>query len=274
MDISTLYVGQGALAVVRHAREAILVDSHLPDEHAEVIETKLDRLLRDHSIPGLVLTGFDSDHCCPAGVEMILAKFEPEWVMYPTCYKDTDAADQVFSIIDRHIRKRRSTSRPLRRVSVRLDNIDVRLLNELSVNFSYELFSPHVDDMDNSNNSSIVLKLTAGGATGFSYLITGDTEKPRWERINELFDHNLRSDVMAAPHHGALTGAHAKTGLLVAPNTVLISAGIDSQYGHPNSQAVAYYRRIAKHVFATNIEHGVSLFTRRSGDDFETLLVR
>lgn len=79
---------------------------------------------------------------------------------------------------------------------------------------------------------------------------------------------------MAAAHHGARSGAHAETGLLVAPNTVLISAGVDSQYGHPNSQAVAFYHQIAKHVFTTNIENGVSLFTRRSGEDFQTLLVR
>ena len=225
-------------------------------------------------MPGLILTGFDSDHCHPGGVELVLSKFEPDWVMYPKYFKDTDCATEVFGIIDKHKRRRESTSHPLGKISVRLDKINSRTLSGLSAQFTYELFSPHIDDMDNSNNSSIVLKLSAGGATGFSYLITGDTEKPRWERINELFDHGLRADVMAAPHHGAISGAHPKTGLLVSPNTVLISAGVDSQYGHPNSQAVAFYRRVAKHVFTTNVEGGVSLFTRRAGDDFETLLVR
>lgn len=274
MDISTLYVGQGALAVVRHSGEALLVDSHLPEEHADLIGAKLDLLLRGYTVPGLILTGFDADHCCPAGVELILSKFEPAWVMYPKYYKDTDSAGEVFSIIEKYHRKRKSTARPLRRVSVRLDRLDSRLIPGLSAQFRYELFSPHIDDMDNSNNSSIVLKVTADGPKGFSYLITGDTENERWGRINELFGQALRSDVMAAAHHGARSGAHAETGLLVAPNTVLISAGVDSQYGHPNSQAVAFYHQIAKHVFTTNIENGVSLFTRRSGEDFQTLLVR
>jgi beta-lactamase superfamily II metal-dependent hydrolase len=274
MDVSTLYVGQGALAVVRHSGEALIVDSHLPDEHADVIEAQLRRLLRHHSVPGLILTGFDADHCSPAGIELILSKFEPTWVMYPKYYKDTDSAGKAFSIIEKFERKRKSTSRPLRRHSMRLDRLESRLLSDLSTQFSYELFSPHTEDMDSSNNSSIVMKVKGLRAAGFSYLITGDTEKPRWERINEFFDRNLRADVMAAPHHGATSGCHPKTGLLVIPNTVLISAGIDSQYGHPNSQAVSYYRQIAKHVFATNVEQGVSLFTRRSVDDFETSLFR
>ena len=62
--------------------------------------------------------------------------------------------------------------------------------------------------------------------------------------------------------------------LLVAPNTVLISAGVDSQYGHPHSQALAAYGQIAKHIFSTIVEGGVSLFTRIAGNDFQTDLVR
>jgi beta-lactamase superfamily II metal-dependent hydrolase len=255
-------------------REAIVVDSHLPDEHSENIETCLTRLLKDYTVPGLILTGFDSDHCHPGGVELVLSKFEPDWVMYPKYFKDTDCTTQVFAIIDKYKRRRQLSSHPLEKISVRLDKIDARNLSGLSTHFNYELFSPHIDDMDNSNNSSIVIKLSASGATGFSYLITGDTERSRWGRINDLFDHGLRADVMAAPHHGASSGVHPKTGLLVSPNTVLISAGVDSQYGHPNSQAVTFYGRVARHVFTTNVEGGVSLFTRRAGDDFETLLVR
>ena len=58
--------------------------------------------------------------------------------------------------------------------------------------------------------------------------------------------------------------------LLVSPNTVLISAGVDNQYGHPDSKAVKLYGQVAKHVFQTNIENGVSLHTKRKGDDFLT----
>lgn len=276
MDILTLYVGQGALAVVRNGGEAVFVDSFIPscdDKVQTGIEANLERFLRGHQTAGLVLTGFDADHCCPAGVELILSQYQPRWIMYPKCYKDTDCATEVFGIIAKHERRRQLSANPLRRVSVRVDRIESRMLAGLSNQFAFELFSPHFEDMDNSNNSSIVLKLTGYGESGFAYLITGDTENGRWDRINAIFGEALRSHVLDAPHHGSKHSTNAGTILLVEPNTVLISAGVDNAYGHPDPQAVAAYSKVAKHVYMTNVEGGVSLYTKADGPDFDTRLV-
>ena len=75
MDITTIYVGQGALAVVRHQGAAIIVDTHLPSSDRKLrdrIETDLSLSLYDHRVAGLVLTGFDADHSSPEGVKLIL----------------------------------------------------------------------------------------------------------------------------------------------------------------------------------------------------------
>ena len=125
--------------------------------------------------------------------------------------------------------------------------------------------------MDSSNDSSIVLRLTGLGPGGFSYLITGDTENPRWEVINKIYGNALASDVMAAPHHGSKNSTNAETLILVGPNTVLISAGVDNQYGHPDREAVSAYVRVAKHVFITKVNGGMSFITSSTGrEDFET----
>lgn len=274
MQILTIYVGQGALAVVRHLGEAVVVDSRLLEDRADDITRQLDLFLKDQAVVGLVLTGFDDDHADPKGVDYILTEFEPDWVMYPKCYKDTDNANDVFRVIRKHERRRARTHHPLRTVSVRLDDLDSRILTGLSQRFEYELFSPHTEDMDNSNNCSIVVKLRGVGGSTFTYLITGDTENERWESINRFFGTGLKSDVLAAPHHGSKNAANSETTLLVSPNTVLISAGVDNQYGHPDPQAVRMYCRVAKHVFQTNVGDGVSLHTKRQGDDFVTRLVR
>jgi len=79
---------------------------------------------------------------------------------------------------------------------------------------------------------------------------------------------------MAAPHHGARTGLNPKTLLLVNPNTVIISAGVDNSYGHPYGVAVQAYQQVAKHVFCTIAEEGKCLLTRRIGGDFHTHLVQ
>ena len=120
--------------------------------------------------------------------------------------------------------------------------------------------------MDSSNNSSIVLKLTGLDNTGFSYLITGDTETERWDSISRYFGKYLSSPVMAAPHHGSTNGVNARALLKINPHTVLISAGVDNSYGHPDGAAVKAYRAVAKYVFCTNTPpDGTCLFTRRVG---------
>ena len=277
MDIFTLYVGQGSLAAVRSGSEALIVDAHMPecdDVTSEQIEKSLDHYLAKSNVCGLILTGLDKDHACPAGVESILTRYQPNWVMYPKYFKDTDAAGDVFATIARHERRREKTSRPLVRHSVRVDRVEGRNLTGLASSFTFELFSPHMDDMDSSNNSSIVLKLVGLDQNGFSYLITGDTETERWDSINRHFGKYLASDVMAAPHHGARTGLNAKTLFLVNPDTVLISAGVDNSYGHPYGVAVQAYQQVAKHIFCTIAEEGKCLLTRRMNNDFHTHLVQ
>lgn len=278
MQLFTLYVGQGSLAAVRSGSEVVIIDAHMPDieNHISVeeVEASLEVFIGNRIVRGLILTGLDRDHACPTGVESILTRHEPDWVMYPKYYKDTDAASDVFKTIEKEVKRREKTARPLTRQSVHVDKVDGRQLIGLANDFTFELFSPHMDDMDSSNNSSIVLKLVGTGPKGFSYLVTGDTETERWENIFKYFGKYLTSDVMAASHHGSRNGVNPKALLAISPNTVLISAGVENSYGHPDSVAVNAYQKVAKHVYATNSEEdGTCLFTQRNGQDFQTVLV-
>jgi beta-lactamase superfamily II metal-dependent hydrolase len=276
MNIITVNVGQGALAIVRHDKEAIIVDCRIPpsdDRTVAYVKDIMALSLKDHSVTGLILTGFDADHSEIVGASIVLRKYRPDWVMYPTYYKDSDEAKRVFALINAEEAARRQSSNPLKKVSVRLDKLANRSLTGLSSKFDFELFSPHVEDMDSSNNCSIVIKLTGLGARGFSYLITGDTENPRWERINKLFGSALKSHVLAAPHHGSKNATHPASLVNIAPHTVLISAGVDSQYGHPHPRALQVYSRVAKHVLATNMEGGVSLLTQPGPTELTTTLI-
>lgn len=277
MEVFTLYAAQGDLVAVRVDNEALIIDAHMPDCDditPEQIEESLDVFLAGRDVRGLVLTGLDCDHACPAGVERILTRYSPDWVMYPTYYKDSDSAAEVFRIIDRHQRRRAGTARPLTRHSVRVDKGGDCYLTGLADHFAFELFAPHVDDMDCSNNCSIVMKVTGLDANGFGYLITGDTETEAWDRINGRFGSLLSSPVMSAPHHGAATGCNATTVVFANPDTVLISAGVDNAYGHPDASAVRVYAAVARAVFSTNqVQGGINLFTRFQGDHFETHLV-
>ncbi len=277
MNIVTANVGQGALAIVRHQGEAIVVDCRIPpsdDSTVAYVKELLAFSLRDHNLIGLILTGFDSDHSDVVGASLVLRKYRPDWVMYPTYYKDTQEAKLVFTLIDEQVAERKNSQRPLRKVSVRIDTLASRTLTGLAQQFKFELFSPHIEDMDCSNNCSIVLKLTGVGPRGFSYLVTGDTENSRWETINGLFGAALKSHVLAAPHHGSKNATHPASLLSIQPHTVLISAGVDSQYGHPDPQAVRAYSAVARYVFSTNAHGGVSLLTEPGQTEITTTMVR
>jgi beta-lactamase superfamily II metal-dependent hydrolase len=270
MNILTAGVGQGALAIVRHAGEAIIVDSRIPacdDKTVAFVKELLAIALKGHNVIGLVLTGFDDDHCDLVGTSIVLRKYRPDWVMYPKYFKESTEAKKVFALIDEEEKARCNSSNPLKRVSVRLDLLSQRSLKGLSNNFDFELFSPHIEDMDCSNNCSIVLKVTGRGPGGFSYLVTGDTENARWDTISEFFGSALKS------HHGSKNATHPASLLQIAPHTVLISAGVDSQYGHPDPAALRVYSRVAKYVFSTNMEGGASLLTHPGATELTTTVI-
>ncbi len=274
MDVLTLYVGQGSLVGIRVGGEAIVIDAHMPDcddVTSDEIKQSLTTYLGASKVRGLILTGFDADHAHAAGVEWILTKFTPDWIMYPKYFKDTDCARSVFRTINAHERRRSNTGRPLVRYSIRIDRLNDRTIPGLGRNFDIELFSPHIEDMDSSNNCSIVAKITGKGPSGFSYLATGDTETERWSTINTIFGDTLKADAMAAAHHGARSGLHPGALHNIDPNTVLISAGVGSQYDHPHGLAIQMYQAVAHHVWATNAGgQAYNLLTRRDGQDFKT----
>ncbi len=123
MDLFTLYVGQGALSAVRAGDEALVIDAHMPEtDHVTKgqIEESLRVYLQEYRLRGLILTGFDKDHAPPEGVDSILTEHEPDWVMYPKCFKDTDCTSELFDVIERHVRRRDSSSHPLKKHSARV----------------------------------------------------------------------------------------------------------------------------------------------------------
>ncbi len=118
---------------------------------------------------------------------------------------------------------------------------------------------------NSSNNNGIVVKIRGLDSNGFTYLATGDTESDRWAAIDRVFGTALKCDVLSAAHHGSKNGVHAGALLHMKPDTIIISCGVDNAYGHPDATALRAYARVARQVYATNMQGGVCLFTRRTG---------
>lgn len=267
MEIYTLSVGQGQFVVVAGKREAFVVDTFTPLESAQetvFVKAALSKILAGKKLCGLLVTGFDADHFCDVGVKIVLNKYRPDWLMYPRYLKKTSTADSCFATIEAL-----TAQQGLKRCSVVIKDHATRFYNKLCDEFTFEIFSPHPADMNSSNNCSIVTKVTEV-STGATYLITGDTENDRWASIVKDYGPRLKADVLAAPHHGSENGITEDVLKKVQPHTVLVSAGVKSQYGHPHAKAVGLFRAHAHEYWCTNTGEGQSLKTVVDGGQTKT----
>lgn len=269
MNIYTLNVGQGQFVVVTSVNEAIIIDTHVPLSPATPIvnvKQALASILPGKNLVGLLVTGFDDDHLCEVGIQTVLHKYRPNWIAYPRYFKRTKTADACFGWIDRH-----DTKSSIQRVSISLGDNATRFYSKLSNDFMFEMFSPHAEDMSSSNNCSLVCKIREV-TTNRTYLVTGDTETARWESICRIFGASIKCDVLAAGHHGSKNGVTRRMLEHASPHTVLISAGVNNQYGHPDKEAHTLYSAIATNVYQTNYGAGQSLKTVAASDGIKTFL--
>jgi competence protein ComEC len=248
MKIYTLNIGQGQFVVVVGNTEAIIIDTFVPlsssnQKPINVLGALAD-ILKGKNFIGLMVTGFDADHFNEVGMKIVLNKYRPDWIMYPKYFKETDNATKCFDVIKSFEKQEKFT-----RVSVSLSKNDSRFYEELSKDFSFEIFSPHSADMDSSNNCSLVCKITERN-TNATYLVTGDTENNRWDSIVKFFGDSIKADVLDAPHHGSKNGITESAMKLINPHTVLISAGVGN-YGHPDSEAMTIFRKYANNTYCT-----------------------
>lgn len=267
MKIYTLNVGQGQFVVIVGEKEAFIVDTYVPlDPKTDIVNVKgaLATILKDKILIGLVVTGFDADHFNEVGIKIVLNKYRPNWIMYPKYFKKTQNADACFAVI-----KSFEKEKIFERISVSLSQNNTRFYSKLSSEFEFEVFSPHADDMNSSNNCSLVCKVQER-STGATYLITGDTENDRWSSIVRCFGASIVANVLDAPHHGSKNGISSEAIKLIKPHTVIVSAGVDNQYGHPDTEATKLFGAHAKNWYSTNHVGGQSLVTHVTSKEVNT----
>ena len=260
MEVATIYAGQGDTAVIKHDGEAIVVDTYWEEDSRETREKEVEEFIGETGVQGIIVTGYDSDHGDPRGVEYYAERFHPSWIAAPRCYNE-------------EYREKREELQVLAKehnlewidIGLETDGSDASKLEKKLVEFEVEVFSPHAEDANNSNNGSIVAKIIGRGHEGWSYLVTGDTENDRWETINRIFGKRLSCNSVSIPHHGAENGSNEKTAALCNAEQAQASAGVDNQFDHPRKESIEIWEKHGE-VRATNEgKKGKSLCTFRHG---------
>lgn len=107
-----------------------------------------------------------------------------------------------------------------------------------------------VNTTSDTNNSSIVLKITYGKTT---FLFTGDAER---DVEQYLLDGNvdLSATVLKVGHHGSETSTSYVFLREIMPEYAVISVGKGNSYGHPSDEVLSRLRDADSKVYRTDLQ--------------------
>ncbi len=111
----------------------------------------------------------------------------------------------------------------------------------------FEILSADGDN-DDSNNSSIVLRLTYGDC---SFMFTGDAEKKIEKNIISS-GKDISCVLLKCGHHGSSTSNCEEFIKAVYPSAAVISCGLDNSYGHPHTETISRLNDIGARIFRTD----------------------
>jgi beta-lactamase superfamily II metal-dependent hydrolase len=122
---------------------------------------------------------------------------------------------------------------------------------------------------DEENNNSVLVRMDFGD---FSMLFTGDSETEQREWLMANHPDLLDVDVLKASHHGSRNGvdgtASGHSWLdVVSSQAIVISALLNSQFGHPHPEAVSAYEQAVGHddVHCTSRHGTIRVYGRQDG---------
>jgi competence protein ComEC len=121
-------------------------------------------------------------------------------------------------------------------------------------------------DSNNLNDTSLVLKLQYGSV---SFLFTGDAERPTESILLNTKRDQLAATILKVGHHGSSTSSSTRFLQAVRPAVAVYSAGVNNQYGHPNSGTISRLTAIGATIYGTD-QYGTITVTT-DGTSFKVL---
>ncbi|THD42372.1 MAG: hypothetical protein E7774_15980 [Bradyrhizobium sp.] len=227
--------------------EARLNDTNLPSVANEMATCGMETISRLH------ITSWDTDHCSPNELPVLLETLQPATIECPGYEPSSDSGKDCRRIIQRYEAAKRTSNR-----AVNLQFITPEYIAGLDIAetlaFKNVLYHPRWIDPDCANNNSTVELFREGS---FNVLSLGDVESDNLSaRLRR--DKYLRRevDVMILAHHGADNGFTNRQLLEhLEPKLAICSSDHDNQYDHPADE-------IRKLLY----EQGVKLMTTKTGD--------
>jgi len=231
--IKYIDVGQGDSALIQCDGHYMLIDGG-PSSASSVVYTILKNG-KIKNIDYMIATHPDADHI--GGLSGAL-----NYSNVGVCYSPVLAHDtKTFGSLVKYLNKQGiSLTVPAKGTSFSLGGAKVELLGPVS-------------DYADSNNSSIVAKVTYGSN---KFLFTGDAEMEEESALISA-KKDLSCDVLKVGHHGS-KGSTGEAFLKKAkPKYAVISVGSDNSYGHPTAETLSRLSNAKVEIFRTDLQGDV-----------------
>ena len=271
LTISMLDIGQGDAVLIQTGAKNILIDTgddkYYEDgkkgkENTQLL-TELQKLKIDH-IDTLVMTHAHADHIGKA--DKVIAQYGVKELVY-----NGIPSTSKYFINALKAAKANGTQQ----VKVKAGDV-----LDFGNGVSFEIVSPSQSLIDEDtaaikakkkvdvNNESVVGRLTFGN---FSMLFTGDAEGPVEKDMAASYGKKLKCQVLKAGHHGSKTSSTAEFLKLVQPESVVMSLGVNNQYGHPHEALLnRLQKQGVKNIYRTDVNGTITIVSDGSSYSITT----
>ncbi len=231
-----LDVGQGDAAIIECDGHYMIVDGGPPDASQLMYS-----YCRDHGIDQvdyLVATHPDTDHT--GGISGAL-----QLVSVGRAFCSVTQADQrAFQSMEKFLRNQNvSIEVPSAGETFSLGSASVQVVGPVH----------HTED-ENSNDDSIVLKITYGNT---SLLLTGDATEEE-ERAIVSAGYDVDCDLLKVSHHGSAHSSSYSFLRTASPSSAVISVGKGNDYGHPTEETLARLGNCGATVYRTDLQGDIT----------------
>lgn len=271
LTISMLDIGQGDAVLIQTGAKNILIDTgddkYYEDgkkgkENTQLL-TELQKLKIDH-IDTLVMTHAHADHIGKA--DKVIAQYGVKELVY----------NGILSTSKYFINALKAAkANGTQQVKVKAGDV-----LDFGNGVSFEIVSPSQSLIDEDkaaikakkkvdvNNESVVGRLTFGN---FAMLFTGDAEGPVEKDMVASYGKKLKCQVLKAGHHGSKTSSTAEFLKLVQPESVVMSLGVNNQYGHPHEALLNRLQKQGiKNIYRTDANGTITIVSDGSSYSITT----
>ena len=271
LTISMLDIDQGDSVLIQTGAKNILIDTgddkYYEDgkkgkENTQLL-TELQKLKIDH-IDTLVMTHAHADHIGKA--DKVIAQYGVKELVY-----NGIPSTSKYFINALKAAKANGTQQ----VKVKAGDV-----LDFGNGVSFEIVSPSQSLIDEDtaaikakkkvdvNNESVVGRLTFGN---FAMLFTGDAEGPVEKDMVASYGKKLKCQVLKAGHHGSKTSSTAEFLKLVQPESVVMSLGVNNQYGHPHEALLNRLQKQGiKNIYRTDANGTITIVSDGSSYSITT----